>query len=121
MNIPKMVIIICLLYKMLFTFWACNLFMSPFYMHVALSYTLKISIIIFTLHLTVLVTGVWGHWIHGYLYFSLNLHVSDHGVLESHVIPEQVIILQVLLTLFTFPVLDIKMLMRGPFEHRSKS
>ena len=107
MNISKMIVTICLLYKMLFTLGAFDFFVSSINMHVALGYAPKISITVFALHLAILVTGVQGHSIHGYLSFSLDLLICDRGVLEVHVALEYLIIQQVPLTHLAFPVLRI--------------
>ena len=47
MNISKMVVTICLLYKTLFTLGALDPLMPSVYVHVALSYIPKISITVF--------------------------------------------------------------------------
>ena len=60
MNISKMVVTICLLYKMLFTLGALDSLMPSVYVHVALSYIPKISITVFALHLVILAIGFQG-------------------------------------------------------------
>ena len=71
----------------------------------------------FTLQIAILATGVFDHWIHGYLWFSPDLHFCTLCVISFHMFPEEVVIFQVVLTLLAFPVLDIEMFIKIPIEH----
>ena len=98
MNISNMIVTVCLLYKMLFTLGTLNLLVSSVYMHVTLSYVLKMSITVSALHLAILAIGFEGRWILGYLILSHNWLGCDHGLFEVHVVQEHHFVYQVLLT-----------------------
>ena len=98
MNIPNMIVTVCLFYKMFFTLGTLDLLVSPVYMHVTLGYILKMSITVFALHLAILAISFQCHWILGYLILSHNWLGCECGVFEVHVIQKHLLIYQILLT-----------------------
>ena len=98
MNIPNMIVTVCLLYKTFFALGALNLLVSSVYMHVTFGYILKMSITVFALHLAILAISFQCHWILGYLILSHNWLGCDHGVFEVHMVQKHLLIYQVLLT-----------------------
>ena len=54
MGVPNMIVTVFLLYKAFFALGTLNFLVSSIYMHITLSYVLKMSITVFTHHLVVL-------------------------------------------------------------------
>ena len=98
MGVPNMIVTIFLLYKAFFALGAHDFLVSSVYMHITLSYVLKMPITVFTNHLVVLAISFQCHWILGYLTFHYNWLWCDCGVFEGHMVQKHLLVYQVLLT-----------------------